>query len=482
MSEVQVGASAAPTPDGPAGRSDQPAASPPVAMVPGTTAPGTTAPGTAARGVRRAVVDAARATYGPAGWTATIFVAQSAVVATAAFVVVLVAIAAGIPMMFVGLLGLPLVWFALFGARMAAVVDAWRFRVVLRQRLWLRPPPGSVPPGTPPADIPSWFRRGWLRLRGRGSWLEVLYALVVLPLFGWLGAWVVFCAWGGGLSFLMFPLYGHALADGGRVFGMNLGYGGSLAFHVGVGLVVLLAAPWIARGVVTAHLALARLVLSPPGDPELLARVDDLESSRAGMVAAAAAERRRIERDLHDGAQQRLVAVAMTLGRAQARFADDPDGAHGLIAEAHAETKRALAELRDLARGIHPSVLTDRGLDAALSGLAARSPVPVTLDIEATPRPDISTESVAYFFVAEALTNIARHAQARHVRIAVRRAGNRLTVEVSDDGRGGAREGAGSGIAGLRDRARAVDGAFELVSPPGGGTTLRMELPCGDAT
>jgi signal transduction histidine kinase len=309
-------------------------------------------------------------------------------------------------------------------------------------------------------------------------WLEVLYALVALPLVGWVGGSLVFLAWGGGLAFLAFPAYGYALADGGRVFGVDLGYGGSVALHVGLGLVALLVAPWLVRGVVAVHRAVARLLLVPRDNSELAARVSDLESSRAGMVSAAAAERRRIERDLHDGAQQRLVAVAMTLGRAQARFTDNPEAAQGLVAEAHVEAKRALAELRDLARGIHPSVLTDRGLDAALSGLAARCPVPVTLDVDASLRAEPSVEAVAYFFVAEALTNVARHAEATQVRVVLRRTDELLVVEVADNGRGGVREDAGSGIAGLRDRARAVDGTFHLVSPPGEGTTLRLELPC----
>jgi signal transduction histidine kinase len=168
----------------------------------------------------------------------------------------------------------------------------------------------------------------------------------------------------------------------------------------------------------------------------------------------------------------------MSLGRARARFTDDPDAAHNLVAEAHVETKKALAELRDLARGIHPSVLTDRGLDAALSGLAARCPIPVTLDVDVSPRAGASAEAVAYFFVAEALTNVARHAHATQVRITVRRDGDLLVAWVSDNGRGGAREDTGSGIAGLRDRARAVDGTFSLASSPGEGTTLRLELPC----
>ncbi|WP_230205096.1 sensor histidine kinase [Parafrankia elaeagni] len=419
----------------------------------------------------------ARSAYGPQTWRATIFVAQSAVVATVAFLVVLVSLVVGVPLLFVALFGLPLLWFCLVAARTSAVVDAWRFTAVLGWRLWLRPRAGSVPPGTPPDLVPGRLGRAVLRLTSPAAWLEVLYALVVLPLFGWLGAWLVFVVWGAGLSFTLFPLYGHGLADSGRFLGLDLGYPGSLLLHLGIGIAALLAAPWVARGVAVAHFAVARLVLSPSVEPDLQARVDDLEASRAGMVAAATAERRRIERDLHDGAQARLVSVAMTLGRAQERFTDDPESARGLVAEAHTEAKRALVELRDLARGIHPSVLTDRGLDAALSGLAARSPVPVTLDIEIGRRLDIATESVAYFFVAEALTNVAHHAQATQVRVGVRPAGDRLAVEVADDGRGGAREDAGTGIAGLRDRARAVDGDIVLVSPPGGGTTLRMELP-----
>jgi signal transduction histidine kinase len=230
--------------------------------------------------------------------------------------------------------------------------------------------------------------------------------------------------------------------------------------------------------VVAAELALGRALLSPTREETLTARVADLESSRAGMVSAAAAERRRIERDLHDGAQQRLVGVAMTLGQARDQFADDPQRASALLAEAHAETKRALAELRDLARGLHPAVLTDHGLAAALTGVAARCPVPVTVDVEVGRRPSAEIETVAYFFVTEALTNIARHADATSARVEARRVGDRLRVEVSDDGRGGASEDAGSGLAGLRDRALAVDGTFAVRSAPGEGTTLRLDLPC----
>jgi signal transduction histidine kinase len=194
------------------------------------------------------------------------------------------------------------------------------------------------------------------------------------------------------------------------------------------------------------------------------------------MVAAADAERRRIERDLHDGAQQRLVALAMTLGRAKAT--EDPVLTKTLVGEAHGEAKEALVELRNLARGIHPAVLTDRGLDAALSALGARSPVPVRLDVELRERPPASVEATAYFIVAEALTNAARYANASHVDVRVRVLGDKLHVTVVDDGMGGAQLRAGSGLAGLADRASSVEGSLQIASPVGGPTVINAELPC----
>ncbi len=427
-------------------------------------------------------------TYSGPAWSSTVFTALTAVLALPVFLTVLILLCVGVPLTLVGLVGVPLIWAALLSARLAARVDAWRFETLLGRRLVLR-----VSPARGPGDVGVGVGVGvggrvrWLgalvrgelrRLRSGGSWLDVVYALVVLPLFGWVGGWLLFVAWGGGLAFLLFPAYAPALGAPERVFGLDLGYGGSVALHVCLGAAALLAAPWLARGLAIAHYEVAHWLLSPRGEEVLARRVEDLESSRAGMVAAAAAERRRIERDLHDGAQQRLVAVAMTLGRARARFGEDPQGAADLVAEAHTETKRALAELRDLARGIHPSVLSDRGLDAALSGLAARCPVPVNVDIDAVARRDPDAEAVAYFFVAETLTNIARHAGAGRARVMVRRGYGRLVVEVADDGRGGARERDGTGLAGLHDRARAVDGQFSLTSPVGAGTTVRLELPC----
>jgi signal transduction histidine kinase len=196
-------------------------------------------------------------------------------------------------------------------------------------------------------------------------------------------------------------------------------------------------------------------------------------------VDVAAAERRRIERDLHDGAQQRLVALAMDLGMAREKFAGDPQAARTLLDEAHDEAKRALAELRNLARGIHPAVLTDRGLDAAVSALAARSPVPVEVDIDLHDRPPGAIESTAYFVVAEALANVAKHAAATHAQVRITKEGGRLVVEVRDDGVGGADPAGGSGLTGLADRVASIDGRLTVASPQGGPTVVRTELPCG---
>jgi signal transduction histidine kinase len=213
--------------------------------------------------------------------------------------------------------------------------------------------------------------------------------------------------------------------------------------------------------------------------------VESLSRSRADIVAATDAQRRRIERDLHDGAQQRLVSLAMNLGMARAELTAASGPAGQAIVAAHDEAVQAVAELRELVRGLHPAVLDDRGLDAALSGIAARAPLPVRLTVAVTPRCSPVIEAIAYFTVSEALTNIAKHAQAGRARVQVARRGNRLVIEVSDDGRGGADPDAApdltgerTGLRGLAQRAASVDGTFRLHSPPGGPTTITVELPC----
>ena len=212
-------------------------------------------------------------------------------------------------------------------------------------------------------------------------------------------------------------------------------------------------------------------------DAELRARMEDLRASRQRLVQAGDAERRRLERDLHDGAQSRLVALALNLRLARGRLDGAPDVA-ALLDESIDELKLSLEELRELAHGIHPAVLSDRGLEPALRALAARAPVPVALEGSLGGRLPAAVETAAYFVVSEGLTNVAKYAQAAHARVRMQRVDGRLLLEVSDDGIGGAAPSAGSGLHGLSDRVAALDGEIEVASPPGGGTRLRVELPC----
>ncbi len=244
---------------------------------------------------------------------------------------------------------------------------------------------------------------------------------------------------------------------------------------------LLFVASWVAGLTARADVALARALLGPRESDVLRGQVTALRSTRAAVVDAADAERRRIERDLHDGVQPQLVSLAMNLGLAQRKLDTDPEVASALIGEAHEEAKRAITELRNVIRGVHPAVLAERGLDPALSALAARSPVPVTVDVApelADRRLPATIEAVAYFVVAEALTNVARHAHAGTATVTVEAPADRLVVRITDDGVGGALPVPGSGLAGLRDRVAAVDGTLTVDSPPDGGTVITVELPC----
>jgi signal transduction histidine kinase len=206
-------------------------------------------------------------------------------------------------------------------------------------------------------------------------------------------------------------------------------------------------------------------------------RIEELEETRAGAVDAQETELRRIERDLHDGAQARLVALGMSIGMAEEKLRTDPEGALALLAEARTGAKEALEELRDLARGIHPPILTDRGIDDAIRALAARSPIPVALELEDPGRHNAAIETAAYFVAAEALANAIKHSGADRIDIRKRRVEDTLIIEVADDGRGGA-DPSGGGLTGLKRRVSALDGRLRIASPAGGPTTVRAELPC----
>lgn len=222
-----------------------------------------------------------------------------------------------------------------------------------------------------------------------------------------------------------------------------------------------------------------RRLLSPPPGTDLSLRVAELSATRAAALDAHAVELRRIERSLHDGSQNRLVAVTALIGAARRGLARDPAVADELLERAQSAAELALVELREVVRSVLPPVLTDRGLTGALTGLAADSAVSCTVEVDVAGRCAASVEATAYFVVAEALTNTARHSRAARVEVSVRRRGDRLRVRVRDDGRGGARDDAGSGLAGIRRRVQAMDGTMTLTSPPGGPTTVDVELACG---
>ena len=215
-------------------------------------------------------------------------------------------------------------------------------------------------------------------------------------------------------------------------------------------------------------------------DAELQARLDELRESRARIVEAGYAARRRLERDLHDGAQQRLVGLALDLRLAREKLADDPAAAGAMLDEASAELAKATEELRELARGIHPAILSDRGLQAAVESLARRAPLPVELDASVDGRLPEPVEAAAYFVVSEALTNVVRHSGAEHAEVGIRRDNGRLVVEVADDGAGGANP-SGSGLRGLADRVAALDGRLRVDDPAGGGTVVRADIPLSGA-
>ncbi|MGW1026600.1 sensor histidine kinase [Streptomyces sp. NPDC002577] len=392
---------------------------------------------------------------------------------TFTFAVTMLSLGAGLLITF---LGIPVLAAALAGCRGLGALERARARALLR--LDVADPKPVRRPGRGNA-----LSRGAALLRSGTSWRHVLYAIVHFP-------WAVFAFsvavsfWSLGWAMLTYPLWQW-------VFPAYVGEGGIQLYGDGthsvyldnpfeitvtalVGLLITLATPWILRALTSVDRLLVSGLLGPS---RLATRVVELESDRGVVVDTAAADLRRIERDLHDGAQARLVALAMDLGLAKEKLAKDPEAAARMVDEAHGEVKTALQELRDLARGIHPAVLTDRGLDAALSAVASRCTVPVQVDVDLPSRPAPAIEGIAYFTVSELLQNISKHAQATRAIVDVWRAEDRLFLQVTDDGMGGAAVAKGSGLAGLAERLNAVDGILLVDSPPGGPTRVTAELP-----
>ncbi|WP_202869208.1 sensor histidine kinase [Kribbella antibiotica] len=311
-------------------------------------------------------------------------------------------------------------------------------------------------------------------------WRQFLYYVLLLPA---AASWLVLIviAWSVPPVLITLPLYFARFAAERSQLGPFVIDTLAEAVTAAVlgALFLVFVSPVLMRTASTLDGHLARIYLGGDETGALTERVSRLVTSRQQVVDSAEAERRRMERDLHDGAQQRLVSLAMTLGRAKNRLGEKDPAVRSLIEEAHSEALQAIAELRDLTRGLHPPILTDRGLDAAISAVAARSPVPVRVSVDVEPRPSLTVESIAYFVVTEALTNVAKHAAAARAEVRITRVGDVLRVEVTDDGRGGARAEDGSGLQGLADRVAGVDGQLSLVSPVGGPTVLTAEVPCG---
>ena len=272
------------------------------------------------------------------------------------------------------------------------------------------------------------------------------------------------------LAWRVSPLTSLTLAPAERAALVVAGVAGLLAW--------LLAWPAAVRGAASVDASVGRWLLGPSRASQLSSQVARLSRARSQAVASAEAERRRIERDLHDGLQPQLVNLALDLGLAKARLRSDPTAAQSLIERAHQEAKRAAGDLRNLVRGIHPSVLDERGLDAALSALVASCPVPVAVNVDLPRRPAPASEAAAYYVVAEAITNISKHAQAHSAAVAISDTGGALRVAVQDDGRGGARLEPGGGLDGLATRVASLDGTFELCSPEGGPTRIEAVIPC----
>ena len=417
-----------------------------------------------------------RALFAPRTWRETLHLMLGALVGVAAAAYLLLA---GYALVFsLTIVGLVVLAALVRGARWLGVVERARARALLGLEV---PAPPPAPRG--PAGLVGWVRAGLADVVG---WRELLYALLAVPA-GLLQGVLVVLLWGESLVLLTYPLWFRLQPYERGHYGGPLGWSG-WSWHFDVwpgplvlsllGLVGLLATPWVVRALAALD---RRRIAGLLGPSRLAERVRLLEQRRQQAVDASGSQLRRLERDLHDGAQARIVALAMELGQAREELEHSgaPRRAAVRVAAAHEEAKRALVELRDLARGIYPAVLTDLGLEGAVPLLTACCPVPVASQLQVPQRPTAAVEAATYFCIAELLTNVAKHSGARSASVRIWCQGGQLLVEVRDDGVGGAVARQGGGLAGLVDRVESIDGHLRLSSPVGGPTLVRVELPCG---
>jgi signal transduction histidine kinase len=398
-------------------------------------------------------------------WLALVFMLSSFVLGLFWFVVLVTLLATGVGTA-VTLIGIPILLLTFYMWVIGARLERARVKALLGEEII--EPYRPLPEGT-------WWQRFKVQVTDRHVWQDLIYLFLLFPVgTAQFVIAVVFVSLP--LSFLTVPFW-YRGTDDTVVFNQQVT---SLPAAIGIaalGIPFLLLLPYVLIGIGRAHAWFARLLLGTSME-ELTRRVDELTVRRGQALDSSMSDLRRIERDLHDGAQQRLVKLSMDLGMAKEKLDSDPEAARELINEAHEESKRAMAEIRNLARGIHPAVLTDRGLDAAVSALAASSTVPVTVNSSLFGRLPETVETTAYFIIAEALTNISRHSGATRASVNIRREGSILRIEVVDNGSGGADDTRGTGLRGMRDRASAIDGTLTVESPTGGPTRILVELPC----
>jgi signal transduction histidine kinase len=407
----------------------------------------------------------------PRSYTRLLYLLLAFPIGLAEFVFLTIGISFGFGTL-ITLIGVPILIGMLFAWRSLAGGERW----LIGRLLGVRVPP----PYRPLAPDASFVSRLRTYLGDPATWKDLVYLLLRLPM-GIITFTAALAVVGSGLQLLVAPLLVWLTGDWGAGNAPVISDFPGVLLLVPVGVLILLVGIPVLSGLGRLTAAFGAQLLGSNEDPELTAEVTDLRDARARVIAAGDAERRRLERDLHDGAQQRLVSLALTLRMAEQRAERGDADAADLVRRAGEEAGLALSELRDLARGIHPAILTNRGLPAALEDLAARATLPVVIVAAPSERLPDTVEAAAYFVVSECLANVGKHAQATGASVSVTTAGASLVVEVGDDGVGGA-DVHGSGIQGLQDRVGASGGRLQVVSPAGEGTRIHAEIPLNGGT
>ncbi|WP_083406370.1 sensor histidine kinase [Mycolicibacterium rutilum] len=398
--------------------------------------------------------------------------------ATLSFSLVVTGVSAGLGTLVV-VIGVPILAGTLLVARFFADIERMRIAPVLRR-------PVTRPVYRTAGENAGWWKRTILPLGQFQFWLDVLHAVLYFPI-----AVTTFCIvvswWAAAIGGTLTIAWDWAIPRGpenrslAELVGLGDGAVARIGLQTAIGVVCLITLPVVARGCAAFSAYFSRLLLT--GVAQMRETITVLTEQKAAAASAEATALRRLERDIHDGPQQRLIRLAMDLSRARRHVDRDPDALRGALDEALNQTQETLDELRALSRGIAPPVLTDRGLPSALAALAVRCTVPVELVVDpdlGSPegRLDAAVETAVYFAVAEALTNVAKHSDAANCWVTVAHGPGRVRTEIVDDGRGGAHVAKGHGLSGLADRARATGGRLTVSSPPGGPTTIGVEMPC----